>query len=187
MTVFNLLNVPELTQGQLIGLLEVKSRSGAFMCTIETRTEPRMNKTGNSYAGNVVKLSRVNVALNFIYGNAVNRQRDREGSDCGFVAQPRKWGERVLKTCFVQHKGKLYVEAKVEKSLSHEYLTMDGRVVLDSEIEPFLQGHRSSAESQGVDREIILRDYSVDSIVAITVDGHRHVVANQAIAVAKSA
>jgi hypothetical protein len=160
----------KVTETELIYQLQL--RAGAFPVTIEARTIPAMAKTDNPYAGNCVKLSRVNGMLNWQYERAVNRQRGRKGDAGDFEAMPRKWGRRVDGTPFVQHNGKVYLELKVQRSLGYEYRTLDGVAIDPAELTPFL---RSAGETrQGVEREVILRDYALASIDAITFDGQRY-------------
>ena len=155
---------------------------GATFVTIESATDPRMVKkhreTGeiNPYLG-AVKVSRVNGIVNWIYSNSVNNQRTREGVVNDFVAEPRKWGERRLLASgnispFVDHKTNVYLELKVERSLGYHYEMPDGTIVPSQNIQPYLPVKK--AGRQGVDKEVILRDYRLDSITSITVNSERY-------------
>lgn len=156
----------------LLILLEVR---GASFATITTRTDARLLKTGNPF-GPVVKVSRVNVTLGFQYAAAVNRQRDREGTKADFEAMPRQWGERCkLSPLLIEHKGKFYLETKVERSMSHEYRTENGAILTDAQVEPFLPSRGGSR--QGTEKEILVRDYALDSIVGISFKGQDYVLA----------
>jgi hypothetical protein len=165
---------PIITRAELISILEVRCRSGAFAVTLETRTVPTMRKTGNPYAGDCFKLATINVFLNTIYGNAVNRQRVREGAVADFEAQPRKWGERIAGTCFVQHKGALYVEAKLERRIACSYETAAGQPISAESLAPFLPDRADAGEAHGVERAIILCDYKVENIVGVTLCGQHY-------------
>ncbi len=155
----------------LAGMLAVTK--GAKFATITALTDAKLLKTGNPF-GKVNKRSRVNIVINFGYENAVNNQRGREGTARDFEAKPRTWGARIPGMPFVQHKGKLYLECKVERSLSHEYLTADGRTLTDDQVAPFQPSRHSNAEHQGVEKEIILRDYALEGIEEIAIDGERY-------------
>lgn len=157
----------------LMGLLSVSR--GAQFATLTALTDARLRKTGNPH-GEVRKRSRVNVVINFGYARAVNRQRVREGGTGGFAAQPRQWGTRLPGLPFVTHKGRAYLECKIERALGHEYLAADGRVLSDDDVTPFLPPRRGSAEHQGVEREILLRDYAVDAIESIAFGGNSYFV-----------
>lgn len=148
---------------------------GASFATVTTRTDARLKKTGNPF-GHVEKVSRVNVTLGFQYAGSVNRQRVRENETPDFVAMPRAWGERSPHSpLLIEHKGKLYLETKVERSLSHEYRTADGRTLSDEQVQPFLPTR--SASRQEVEKEILVRDYAIDSIIGIAFQGQEYVVA----------
>lgn len=136
----------------------------------------------NPYRGKVHKVAHVNGVINWRYANAVNNQRMREGQptdDEGnvehFEALPRKWGQRISRddgtiTPLVEHKGRHYLELKVERSLGHEYRDGEGNVYDDETINPWLR-KRSKSARQMTDKEIILRDYALDSINEIRMDG----------------
>lgn len=162
------------SQTELVELLAARAKSGCFALTIETRTDARLKKTGNTF-GPVYKLSRVNGMANWHYGRSVNRQRTREELTADFEAAPRQWGERIEGTPFVQHKGRTYLELKVERSLGHSYQTEAGETLTDSDVAPFLPA-KADASRQGVERTVILRDYAIDSILAVVMDGTRYLI-----------
>jgi hypothetical protein len=153
----------------------LRAQRGARPVTIEARTKPATCKHAadgrvNPFTG-LIKVSVVNGIANWHYEPAVNRQREREGKPVDFEALPRKWGNREKGSPLVEHKGKLYLELKVEKSLGHRYFE-NGVEVPAEEVEPFLRP--ASKSRQEVDREIILRDYSITSIEAATINGERY-------------
>lgn len=151
---------------------------GATFATIVTETEPTMRKTNNPLFDKVVKQSRMNVTLNFNYENSVNSQRAKEGADTDFEASPRKWGERIKGTMLVSHKGMVYVEAKMNgKPQETVYLHKDTRNVISKEaIDDFLPKPKSNKDHQGVEKEIILRDFMITSIKEIAIKGTHYVV-----------
>lgn len=170
--------MPTMTRDNLVQIMQ--NRRGAFFATIVAETEPAVRKTNNPYVG-VKKISRVNGLLNWIYENSVNRVRikenqplDNNGDVEHFVSKPRKWGQRIKRedgsiTPLVEHKGKNYLELKVERSLGYEY-RHNGQIVDPTAIEPFLPKREEGAR-QEVDNPVILRDYSIENIVQITIDG----------------
>lgn len=170
--------MPTLSRAELVE--KMQNRRGAFVATIVAETVPAMRKTGNPYVG-ATKISRVNGLLNWIYENAVNRQRCRENTPVDangevehFEAAPRKWGQRIRRddgtvTPLVEHKGKHYVELKVERSLGYEY-RHNGQPVDAEAIEEFLPDRKEGAR-QEVENPVILRDYSIENIRQITIDG----------------
>jgi len=151
-----------------MGLLSVKR--GARPATIVAVTDARLKKTGNPF-GEVFKVARVNVMVNWQYTRAVNRQREREGSEPDFISDARSWGTRLAGLPFVTYEGRVYLECKVEKSLGHTYVTDEGEELAFDQVEPFLPKRHSNAEHQGVAKEIILRDYGIHTIQQISFDG----------------
>lgn len=165
------------TKQELISILETKK--GAFPATIYARTVPEMLKTNNPFLDEyknpkIQKENVANVMLNYIYENSVNRQREREGKETDFEAEPRKWGTRIAKTPFVNHKGKLYLETKIQKSISTVF-KFNGVEIPRETIEKFLRKGKEGAR-QEVDNPVILRDYDLDNIYAITFGGEQYVV-----------
>lgn len=155
------------------------SVKGNTFATLVTVTSARAKKTGNPY-GEVFKLSRVNVSLGWHYGNAVNRQLEREGKPADFTPQPRKWGERRNGTPLVDHKGKTYAEAKPERSLGYKYFCIvNGKVrfLTKGEVKPFLPKPSKPATQDGLEKEIRCRDYALDSIRKIVMKGEKFRVA----------
>lgn len=177
-----------LTQDGLKEMLENLPRRASF-ATFTAETTPRMRKTvdgrGTPYNefhdedGNclVTKRSRVNVTINFNYGNSVNYQREREdGEDFEpFEPEPRKWGERVEGTPLVEHKGRFYLEAKIERVLETEYIGPDGNTIDREDMEDYLYSSSGSSR-QDVEDPVILRDYKLESIRQISVNSDNFVV-----------
>lgn len=148
---------------------------GATFATIVTNTDARV-RASCPFGRNIRKVSRVNVTLGFQYEAAVNRQRTREGKVADFEAAPRQWGERIPGTFLVRHdSGKLYAEVKVEKSLGTEYFDASGNRLLPDMVKPYLPSNGGSR--QGVEKEVPVRDYALDSIRAISIKGEDYVVA----------
>ena len=151
---------------------------GARFLTITTETEPKMRKTNNPYFGNVVKRSTANVTMNFSYENAVNNQRVREGNGQDFVAQPRKWGEKIPGTCFVTHNNQMYMEVKYNAAPSNiEYfLKSTGETIAKDMLTTWLQESNSNAEHQGVEKEIVLRDVKLVNVKELKMNGEHYIV-----------
>jgi hypothetical protein len=137
---------------------------GTTFATIVVETEPRVKA---AMKGRIKKWSKVNVCLGFIYQNSVNRQRLREELENNFVPAARRWGVRLEGTPLVHHKGSVYLETKVEKSLDTQYYLDDTPVEYDDVAEYLPK--RDSDSRQGVQKEVILRDYKLESIRKINV------------------
>lgn len=168
--------VRQVTQPQIEEIL--RQVRGAKVVTITAKTDARIKKSSEPrFGGPVYKLSRVNGMINWSYEAAVNRQRDREGKATDFESHPRQWGTRLDGTPFVAHNGLLYLELKIEKSVDEpSYVDVDGNEIALANIQPHLP-QRSSSSRQEVDKEIILRDYKMDSITSITFNGTCHILA----------
>lgn len=162
-----------ITKKDLIALLD--DIKGATFATIVTDTDARLKKTGNPFRGPVRKVSTVNVTLGFQYESSVNRQRAREDAEPDFKAEPRQWGKRVT-PILVMHKGRIYLETKVERSQAR-YVDAAGWTLDNTEVRPFLPSRGKSR--QGVNREVIVRDYSLDSIRSISMKGEQYILIAQ--------
>ena len=177
-TVFaNPQNIPTvigIDQNELKRILSKNKGASAVTIVARTELDKKMRKTGNPLIGKgFTKVSRVNGMIGWHYANAVNNQRKREGLEADFVVQPRKWGTRIEGTPLVEHKGAFYLELKVEKSLGHRYEDSDGNEIDDntvSKIKSFLPVKKQAATQQ-TEKEIVLRDYKLDTILSITYRG----------------
>jgi len=91
----------------------------------------------------------------------------REGLDNDFSAFPRKWGKRIVGTPLVEHNGKYYLEMKVQ-SAAATYI-LGGEEIPVSDLIPYFP--KKSASRQGVEKEVILRDYALENIKGIRYGG----------------
>lgn len=166
-----------ITKQELIERL--MNTKGTTIVSIETKTTPRLLKTDNPYWNkenkqwHLTKLSRVNGIVGWIYSNSVNNQRVREGKEDNFQAEERKWGKRIQGTPLVDHKGNKYLELKVENKYKSVYLDDEGEVVDDSVVKQY-ESSSSSKSRQGVEKEVVLRDYKIGSINTITMGGETY-------------
>lgn len=156
-------------------LLNVPTR--ASFVTFRSRTTPRMRKTDNPYWNadsrewNIRKISIVNGIINFIYANSVENQRERERLDLEeFEPQLRRWGNRILNTPLVRHKGRYYLEVKVENVFETTYVDSNGVEIDREEIDEFLYSS-SQPSTQKTEKEIILRDYKIENLEQIKMYG----------------
>ena len=132
----------------------------------------------------IKKLSRVNVCVGD-YGNAVRNRQVKEGGEPTFKTHPRKWGERIS-LALVEHKVKdgdlkHYISAQVLKAktpiylMEHAPLRKGGKTrlmgVTKDQIAQWLPSYRSAAEAQGVEKEVVYRDFSLDSITCLSAGG----------------
>lgn len=181
-----------MTNTQLLGLVGVneelrranlaevnrllQARAGAELLTVITRTIPEMRKKGNPYHGRILKVSKVNGQIRFNYEAGVQRQQEREGKEANFEAQPRKWGTHVSPhSTFLAHVTKegfqrFYLRLRVLRSKS-VYVDENGAVIDPELIKPFLPVQPPS--KQGVESEVIERDYNLDNILALSIAGEK--------------
>jgi hypothetical protein len=169
------------------GMVEMLSaEKGARIVTITAKTTPNMRKTNNPFynqrekAFTVSKVSRVNGMINWSYENSVNNQRAREGHGDAFEAHPRTWGQRIQGTPFVHHMKKdgsikRYLEVKVERSLGHFYMDEYGKEIDAALVQPWLVD-ASPSRRQETEKEIILRDYALESIIGLVHKGTNYIV-----------
>jgi hypothetical protein len=154
-----------ITQSELLELL--KNVKGNTFATITSRTEPAQKKE-SPFKHSLEKLSRVNICLGFHYSNSVRNQEIREGMEGDFQAKPRKWGQRIAGTPLVEHKGKFYLEAKIERSMGQLYLN-NNKIINKNEINPFLKELTKPATQEHLEKIVILRDYSLENIKRIRI------------------
>lgn len=171
------------TRDELVAVLRGHLAKASF-CTLMSRTMPVMNKTigrrtPNPYYGRTFKVAKVHGIINWRYESAVNRQRERENKEPDFEALPRSWGQRLEGQPFVEYEGRLYLEIKVQMILEHYYETLDGLRLDLSHVESFLPQRRPQSR-QGLNKEVVLRDYAIDSVVELHAYGNEYVIVQDA-------
>lgn len=156
-----------LTKNELIDLL--KSVKGTSFVSIESETTPRLK--ANCPLKNLVKISKVSGAINFNYQNSVNNQRVKENKPEDFKAKSRVWGKRVKNSPVFEHRGKFYLNIKIQSSRS-DYFNNNLRQSIDK-VANYLY---NSSTRQNLNKEIIVRQYSLDSIKRITINKQEYTV-----------
>lgn len=162
-----------ISQGQLASIL--RNVKGATPITISAFVDARARKTGNPFT-EVRKLSQVNGFTGADYEASVNRQQAREGSVPAFEARERSWGERIA-PALVENKGKLFLPIQPRSTKKPIYFGRNKMGVLmqirKDVIASFLPAERSSAEAQGVEKEVVYRNYALENIVQISIGGEK--------------
>jgi hypothetical protein len=149
--------------------------------TFVAHTIPEMRKGKvpnlNPYIGRVIKIARVNGIIGWRYERTVNRQRVREGKPDNFEASQRKWGERLPNSPLVVYNGVYYLEVKCERILDSDLL-LDGMEPGDEQYVDILRWIPEPKEGgrQGLNKPVILRDYTVSNIRTLTMDGVQYVI-----------
>lgn len=142
----------------------------ATPATIVAITEPKMNKKDNPFFGRVKKLQVSNVFINFSYEKSVNRARAKEDKETDFVAHARTWGKRITNTPLVEHNGSYYLECRFMNASKPTYL-VDNIEADIAILKSFLPSSYSNAATQGLEKEVIIRDFKVENIKEIKVLG----------------
>ena len=153
--------------------------SGASFVGIDTLTNvPLKGGKKNAQQGRVQK--RVTGSSVMVFQNKkingydamVKRRLVNEGKDpASFELSPRAWGNRIPNTPFVEHEKdgemRYYLEVIFLKAGDVEYL-LDGKVVSKDEIVGLPE--KREGEQGGLDNKVVVRSYSLDSIVKLRID-----------------
>lgn len=155
--------------------------SGASFISIDTVTVPKL--AGGQKNPMQGKIRKVMIGANVMvfsmknggsaYENMVNRRLVQEGKDpASFQLGERAWGKRIAGTPFIEHNGAQYLEVIFlrpgKAHYEHGVRPIDASDIIGLN-EP------AAAEQGGLDNKVIIRTFKVDSIVAITINGARHV------------
>lgn len=184
--------IPILTS-TIPAMVEQLAKRGARPFTVTLSTSPKfLKKARGSFKGSqpipehllqIRKVSVINCFLNFDYAGAVNRQRTREDSSPDFEALPA-WFEHTSIKGIVALKSdttKLYLQLKVEKILSVEYVGANGerwtREKFEAEYSDYLPVKAKPSARQELEKPILTMTPSLDSIVGFSVDGKSYQVA----------
>lgn len=138
--------------------------------------EPQAVTEENPYHKKVRCEKHINGIINFDYEAAVKRQLKREGKEPEtFEAKERKWGVHVTRAV-IEHKDNYYVQIRVGRSYNLNYHDEDNNEIDYNTIKPFIRPKKRS-DSQGTDKEIVIRDVKFDdSVKAITLDHVKYVI-----------
>lgn len=147
------------------------SQKGTTFISLETETEQKLKGGKKNPLSGLIKINKVCGAIGFHYQNSVNRQKEREGQESNFISQPRKWGVRLNGTPLVQNGEKFYLELKVQSSQTPDYFFKGVRID-NEQVRKFLPNKSSSR--QNLENEVILRDYSLDSIKRIKINSEEY-------------
>lgn len=114
------------------------------------------------------------------YEAMVKRRLAQEGKDPeSFELKPRKWGNRIPDSPFVQHtkdgEQKFYLEVIFMKP-GESYYMLDGQQIEKSKIEGLDTAEDKEPTGQaGLENQVIIRTYSVDSIAAMRAEGYEFI------------
>lgn len=158
--------------------LLMRTNGGEFF-TLTALTVPDYYKRGCPFRDNLNKLARVKGQLNWDYARCVNNQREREGLARDFQSLPRGWGTHLNGTPFIAHvtkagEAKLYVKTKVHTYLNVEYYNNDGERLATEDVMPWLKPDEYQSR-QGVSNLVLERDYTVQNIISVVVQGRGYI------------
>lgn len=143
---------------------------GCTFVSMETATVPKMLKRGNPLIGKeVIKHCKITGQIGSDYGHHVNNERFAEYGDEIPVWEPAKmaWGEHVSNCSLIEHKGKYYLRVIV-KDMKWRFFTVDGEPVPDDVVTCWIPKRKeSSRQDLPTEKQVICRNYSLDSIVKI--------------------
>lgn len=157
------------------------SRPGAVMVGLSTLTDTKAKKTGNSI-GQIFKQSRGVGIVGADYENAVRREGERQGASdaAGFKAESLPWGEWLIPSKVITHKGKLYLrtqsaprQRKTSPWKVNAYRDASGKFLSPETVKPFLPEKIDSARQSavGLEAKVEVRSFSFDSIQKVRIDG----------------
>mgnify|MGYP000406757741 CR=1 FL=1 len=138
------------------------------------------NKKSNAYLNKVVRhLQREQKVPATLLNKPVEEMNEQEKKAC-FSLGPLPWGERVPDSPFIQCKGRYYLQCVFLECGSIEYRAAEdisfhngdsfvhfrkGELMLKDDIQGL--NERSGSEHQGLEKEVIVRTYALDSIVSL--------------------
>ena len=154
---------------------------GTFGIAIIAITEPKMNKRGNPFYGRLHKATYMsNVALGYDYEKSVNARLGREGFATDFVAEKPK-GKNWDNYPFILQSDKdsnvKYLRCTIRpNTFSKSVYILDGEVVSDdnvlSQIKSWITTSSYSIKQAECgledEKQVVVRDYKLDSIIALT-------------------
>ena len=170
-----------MTEMELKRMME--NRKGATMVTIYTDTAPDMRKTGNPYMG-ARKLTVINGVIGYIYDNAIINRAAKEGVTLTGGSKPHPWGDMTENhTLRINRKtGEAYLSLMCRNVISVKYV-FNGVEITKDKLAPWLSEKSEGSSTQAdLTEKIIVRDYKLANITAITIGGVTYTVSHPAIA-----
>lgn len=165
----------EITKGQLVGILNqvnVPTFTNVLM-----KTPVRMNKTGNPYFGQIVKITKGNYLIGSDYEKRVNNNYEKEGMERTFVVEPPKGKEHISKCVLVDTKTRtthyLMMERFDEIHPKVEYQMIDGTSIEKQLFESFLV-KVSENQKQEQERKVLPLTPKISNILEITLNGVKY-------------
>ena len=167
--------MPLVTRDEVVEV--IKSVKTSTIVTIDAETEVKVPKS-NPYYG-AMKRNRINGQIGFYYGNAVNNELGREDKPMDFKPQMAKWQKPTDSRNLVTNadETKLYLYIRVLSSGSPTY-SLNGVGVSREVIAPYLPEHRTPHTQDNLDKEVVVRTFSLDNIISIKMLGEEYDIAD---------
>lgn len=144
-------------------------------------------KNGKTY---FAKITRVNVLVGYDYENRVNKQREREGKETGFVSQASVYSPVPDSKVLVSKGDQLYMRyspMQTSSTLKPIYVmantenpvaATDFAVTSKQEVEKYKSARVKSGQYQGVDDSVEVRTISLDAVVSVNVAGTSYTISD---------
>jgi hypothetical protein len=156
--------------------------NGVKMASIDTKTQvhlkggksnPMQGKVSKLTVGSSVMLYS-NTATNG-YETLVKRRLEQEGKDPEeFKLGNRPWGQRVPGTPIITHNGKVYLEVIYIKPGLVTHVDDTSKELQVDQIPGYPETVISESSQGGLDKKVIIRTISMDSLINIRIDGQEY-------------
>ena len=187
-----------ISKNELIDIIRKRNveKKGHTYVQIFATTDVKMNKGGrensNHLYGNVVKDGNINASFDFEYEKSVNSALKKQGENDDFVAKERQWGrhmvinhvfnvemlefEKVYSRVIIEHEKdgekRYYLQLKVnpDKCKKPVYRYKDTGEILSEKDKEIMYSYMPKREKE----IIVLRDYRIDNVKRIHIDGEKY-------------
>lgn len=151
--------------------------NGTAPASIDTHTEVKL--LGGKKNPQLGRVTKRNVDGKIVLSNSsrnvyefmVKKRLIEEGKDfTEFELKARPWGTRIGDTCFIEHKGEIYLEIIYEKSGKTIYY-LDGEEISEDEIQGLPEKKVNEDSQAGLENKVIIRTVKISSIERIRSKG----------------
>lgn len=122
----------------------------------------------------VRKVAVLKVKVNYDYAHEINVRRLAEGKKANYQVKPAAWGEHLGDGPLLTHKEQVYLDCMVKERAGHAYFK--GKKRLNKTlVESFI---RDNPNHQGLEDQVLIRRYKLDSITTVILDNIEYTVAD---------
>lgn len=168
-----------LSHSALVALLQ--GIKGMAIVGLEALTDTRARK--NPF-GKISKLVRTTGFVGVDYEASVNREATRQGGQAEFDSDPLPWGEWLIPSKVITHKGNLYLRTQTTPGTRRKvackvlsYRGENGQFLSREQVKPYLPEAKESAKQQdetGIKQTVWVRTYAFNSIQKIRIMGETY-------------